>query len=144
MSSSDSAATSGGIWWRALAIEVLSAVFPRHYTPSRIRRRRPARPTTGNRAICKRRTNLQRISSEILVLVAESGFRKRHFRSSQILTQHCGSREYAIRMRQFCGRDEETAMALHIEDPATERIVRELASRTGETVTVAIRHAVEE
>ena len=35
-------------------------------------------------------------------------------------------------------------MALHIEDPATERIVRELASRTGETVTVAIRHAVEE
>jgi len=25
------------------------AVFPRHYTAFRIRRRRPARPTTGNR-----------------------------------------------------------------------------------------------
>jgi len=41
LSSSDSTATSAGIWWRVLAIGVLSAVFPRHYTPSRMRRRRP-------------------------------------------------------------------------------------------------------
>ena len=35
-------------------------------------------------------------------------------------------------------------MTLPIEDPETERIVQELASLTGETVTLAIRRAVEE
>jgi len=35
-------------------------------------------------------------------------------------------------------------MALRIENSETERIVRELASLTGEAVTVAIRRAVEE
>jgi len=35
-------------------------------------------------------------------------------------------------------------MGLTINDPATERIVRELAAATGESVTVAVRRAVEE
>jgi len=35
-------------------------------------------------------------------------------------------------------------LTLPIEDTETERIVRELASLTGETVTLAIRRAVEE
>lgn len=35
-------------------------------------------------------------------------------------------------------------MALNIKDPATERMVRELAALTGETVTTAIRRAAEE
>ncbi len=35
-------------------------------------------------------------------------------------------------------------MALTIKDPATETAVRELAARTGETVTAAVRKAAEE
>lgn len=35
-------------------------------------------------------------------------------------------------------------MPLTIEDPATEASVRELAAMTGETVTTAVRRAVEE
>jgi antitoxin VapB len=35
-------------------------------------------------------------------------------------------------------------MALNIKDPATDRVVRELASVTGEGVTAAIRKSVEE
>jgi antitoxin VapB len=35
-------------------------------------------------------------------------------------------------------------MALNIKDPATEKAVRELAAATGEGLTAAIRHAVEE
>ena len=35
-------------------------------------------------------------------------------------------------------------MPLKIKDPATEEAVRALAARTGETVTLAIRRAVEE
>jgi len=39
---------------------------------------------------------------------------------------------------------EDKLLTLPIEDPETERIVRELASLTGETVALAIRRAVEE
>jgi antitoxin VapB len=35
-------------------------------------------------------------------------------------------------------------MPLNIKDPVTERIVRELAGRTGETVTTAVRRAAKE
>jgi antitoxin VapB len=35
-------------------------------------------------------------------------------------------------------------MSLNIKDPATEKSVRELAARTGETVTMAVRRAAEE
>jgi antitoxin VapB len=35
-------------------------------------------------------------------------------------------------------------MPLNIKDPATERIVRELAALTGETVTSAVQRAAEE
>ncbi len=35
-------------------------------------------------------------------------------------------------------------MALNIKDPVTEKSVRELASATGETVTMAVRKAAEE
>ncbi|MDO5699510.1 MAG: type II toxin-antitoxin system VapB family antitoxin [Dermatophilus congolensis] len=35
-------------------------------------------------------------------------------------------------------------MALNIKDPETDRLARELASRTGESITVAIRGAIEE
>jgi antitoxin VapB len=35
-------------------------------------------------------------------------------------------------------------MALNIKDPATEKLVRELADCTGETMTTAIRHAAEQ
>jgi antitoxin VapB len=35
-------------------------------------------------------------------------------------------------------------MPLHIKDPATEKIVRELATVTGESVTGAVRKAAEE
>lgn len=32
-------------------------------------------------------------------------------------------------------------MAFHVRDPETDRVVRDLAERTGETLTNAIRHA---
>ncbi len=35
-------------------------------------------------------------------------------------------------------------MAILIKDPETDRIVRELAARTGETITEAVRKAAEE
>ena len=35
-------------------------------------------------------------------------------------------------------------MALSIKDPETERLARKLAERTGETLTVATRRAIEE
>jgi antitoxin VapB len=35
-------------------------------------------------------------------------------------------------------------MPLNIKDPATEKLVRELAALTGETVTAAVRRAAEE
>jgi antitoxin VapB len=35
-------------------------------------------------------------------------------------------------------------MALSIKDPETERLARELAERTGETITTATRRALEE
>lgn len=35
-------------------------------------------------------------------------------------------------------------MALNIKDPETDRIARELASATGESITVAVRIAMEE
>jgi antitoxin VapB len=35
-------------------------------------------------------------------------------------------------------------MALNIKDPATDRVVRELAALTGEGVTAAVRKSVEE
>jgi antitoxin VapB len=35
-------------------------------------------------------------------------------------------------------------MALSIKDPETERLARKLAERTGETITVATRRALEE
>lgn len=35
-------------------------------------------------------------------------------------------------------------MAPSIKDPETERLARSLAQRTGETITVATRHALEE
>ncbi|MFG1365884.1 type II toxin-antitoxin system VapB family antitoxin [Xanthobacter versatilis] len=35
-------------------------------------------------------------------------------------------------------------MALSIKDPETERLARALAARTGETITVATRRALEE
>ena len=35
-------------------------------------------------------------------------------------------------------------MALSIKDPETERLARDLASRTGETITLATRRALEE
>ncbi len=35
-------------------------------------------------------------------------------------------------------------MALSIKDPETERLARKLAQRTGETITVATRRALEE
>ena len=35
-------------------------------------------------------------------------------------------------------------MALEISDPATETSIRELAAATGETLTEAVRHAIEE
>jgi antitoxin VapB len=35
-------------------------------------------------------------------------------------------------------------MALSIKDPATERLARALAERTGETITIATRRALEE
>ena len=35
-------------------------------------------------------------------------------------------------------------MALSIKDPQTERLARELAGRTGESITVATRRALEE
>lgn len=35
-------------------------------------------------------------------------------------------------------------MALSIKDPATEQLARALAQRTGESITMATRHALEE
>lgn len=35
-------------------------------------------------------------------------------------------------------------MALNIKDPVTDRLARELAEATGETITVAARRAIEE
>jgi antitoxin VapB len=35
-------------------------------------------------------------------------------------------------------------MALNIKDPETDRLARELAAATGETITTAIRTAIEE
>ncbi|GEK80122.1 type II toxin-antitoxin system VapB family antitoxin [Agrococcus baldri] len=35
-------------------------------------------------------------------------------------------------------------MALNIKDPETDRLARELAQATGETITVAARRAIEE
>lgn len=35
-------------------------------------------------------------------------------------------------------------MVLNIKDPETDRLARELASETGESITVATRHAIEE
>lgn len=35
-------------------------------------------------------------------------------------------------------------MALNIKDPETDRLARELATVTGESITVATRHAIEE
>ena len=35
-------------------------------------------------------------------------------------------------------------VALNIKDPTTEKLVRELADCTGETVTTAVRHAAEQ
>ncbi|CAN7626244.1 type II toxin-antitoxin system VapB family antitoxin [Neorhizobium tomejilense] len=35
-------------------------------------------------------------------------------------------------------------MALSIKDPDTEKLARELAARTGETITIATRRALEE
>lgn len=35
-------------------------------------------------------------------------------------------------------------MALNIKDPETDRVVRQLAEETGETITVALRTAAEE
>ena len=35
-------------------------------------------------------------------------------------------------------------MALNIKDPITERLVRELAAMTGESITIAIRKAAQE
>jgi antitoxin VapB len=35
-------------------------------------------------------------------------------------------------------------MPLSIKDPETERLARQLAARTGETITVATRRAIEE
>lgn len=35
-------------------------------------------------------------------------------------------------------------MALNIDDPTTDRLVRELAAATGESITVATRVAIEE
>ena len=35
-------------------------------------------------------------------------------------------------------------MSINIKDPATDRLVRELASATGETITEAIAHAARE
>ena len=35
-------------------------------------------------------------------------------------------------------------MALNIKDPATDRLARELAQETGESITVAARTAIEE
>ena len=35
-------------------------------------------------------------------------------------------------------------MALSIKDPATEQLARALAQRTGESITTATRHALEE
>ena len=37
-----------------------------------------------------------------------------------------------------------TSMALSIKDPETERLARTLAERTGETITLATRRALEE
>jgi antitoxin VapB len=38
----------------------------------------------------------------------------------------------------------EAEMAILIKDPETDRIVRELAARTGETITEAVRKAAQE
>jgi antitoxin VapB len=35
-------------------------------------------------------------------------------------------------------------MALSIKDPVTEQLARDLARRTGESITMATRHAIEE
>lgn len=35
-------------------------------------------------------------------------------------------------------------MALSIKDPVTEQLARDLARRTGESITIATRHALEE
>ena len=35
-------------------------------------------------------------------------------------------------------------MALNVKDPATDRLGRELAQLTGETITDTVRHAIEE
>ena len=35
-------------------------------------------------------------------------------------------------------------MALNIKDPETDRVARELAASTGETITMALRRAIEE
>lgn len=35
-------------------------------------------------------------------------------------------------------------MALNIKDPDTDRLARELAELTGESITVALRHAIED
>jgi antitoxin VapB len=39
---------------------------------------------------------------------------------------------------------EASSMPLNIKDPATEKLVRELAALTGETVTTTVRRAAEE
>lgn len=39
---------------------------------------------------------------------------------------------------------EDVAMALNIKDPETDRLARELATLTDESITTAIRHALEE
>src|SRR5271166_3075620 len=49
------------------------------------------------------------------------------------------------RLRQNIDKQEPgTQMALSIKDPETERLARALAERTGETLTVATRRALEE
>jgi antitoxin VapB len=35
-------------------------------------------------------------------------------------------------------------MSINIKDPETDRLARDLAAKTGESLTTAIRHAVEE
>lgn len=35
-------------------------------------------------------------------------------------------------------------MALNIKDPKTDRLARELAAATGESITIAVRRAIEE
>jgi antitoxin VapB len=39
--------------------------------------------------------------------------------------------------------EKEETMALNIKDPATDRLARKLAARTGESITLAVRTAIE-